>query len=112
MKYFGGCDVGSTYTKAVILDETGKMVADTTIKVYDHNHSVVVYEFYRRSDDSFYLKKNGEYTGFYVFKRGLYNDGGADTYSYGIWPAYEILTKAITNGINGVYEIPVESENT
>jgi predicted CoA-substrate-specific enzyme activase len=31
MKYFGGCDGGSTYTKAVILDETGKMVADTTI---------------------------------------------------------------------------------
>ena len=31
MKYFGGCDVGATYTKAVILDETGKMVADTTI---------------------------------------------------------------------------------
>ena len=26
MKFFGGCDVGSTYTKAVILDETGKMV--------------------------------------------------------------------------------------
>ena len=32
MKFFGGCDVGSTYTKAVILDETGKMVADTTIR--------------------------------------------------------------------------------
>ena len=32
MKYFGGCDVGSTYTKAVILDETGKMVADTPIR--------------------------------------------------------------------------------
>ena len=32
MKYFGGCDVGSTYTKAVILDENGKIVADTTIK--------------------------------------------------------------------------------
>ena len=27
MKYFGGCDVGSTYTKAVILDENGKMCA-------------------------------------------------------------------------------------
>ena len=26
MKYYGGCDVGSTYTKAVILDETGKVV--------------------------------------------------------------------------------------
>ena len=32
MKYFGGCDVGSTFTKAVILDETGKIVADTTIR--------------------------------------------------------------------------------
>ena len=32
MKYFGGCDVGSTYTKAVIIDETGKMVANTTVK--------------------------------------------------------------------------------
>ena len=32
MKYFGGCDVGSTYTKAVILDENGKIVADTTMK--------------------------------------------------------------------------------
>ena len=32
MKYFGGCDVGSTYTKAVILDEGGKIVAHTTIR--------------------------------------------------------------------------------
>lgn len=32
MKYFGGCDVGSTYTKAVILDETRKMVANTTLR--------------------------------------------------------------------------------
>ena len=32
MKYFGGCDVGSTYTKAVILDENGTIVADATIK--------------------------------------------------------------------------------
>ena len=32
MKYFGGCDVGSTYTKAVILDENGNIVADTTMK--------------------------------------------------------------------------------
>lgn len=32
MKYYGGCDVGSTYTKAVILDENGKICADTTIR--------------------------------------------------------------------------------
>ena len=32
MKYFGGCDVGSTYTKCVILDEKGEMVSDVTIR--------------------------------------------------------------------------------
>lgn len=32
MKYFGGCDSGSTYTKCVIIDESGKMVADVTLK--------------------------------------------------------------------------------
>ncbi|MDR2759245.1 MAG: acyl-CoA dehydratase activase [Spirochaetaceae bacterium] len=31
-KYFGGCDVGSTYTKAVILDEDGGIVAQTTLR--------------------------------------------------------------------------------
>ena len=30
MKFFGGCDVGSTYTKCVILDENGKIAANTT----------------------------------------------------------------------------------
>lgn len=31
-KFFGGCDVGSTYTKTVILDEEGKIVASNTLK--------------------------------------------------------------------------------
>ena len=31
-KYFGGCDVGSTYAKCVILDEEGKIVAHSTIR--------------------------------------------------------------------------------
>ena len=30
MKYFGGCDVGSTYTKCVILDENGNIAANVT----------------------------------------------------------------------------------
>ena len=30
MKYFGGCDVGSTYTKCVIIDENGKILAAVT----------------------------------------------------------------------------------
>ncbi len=32
MKYYGGCDSGSTYTKCVIIDETGKIVADVTLR--------------------------------------------------------------------------------
>lgn len=32
MKYYGGCDAGSTYTKCVILDENGKMCADVTTR--------------------------------------------------------------------------------
>ncbi len=32
MKYFCGCDVGSTYTKTVILDENGKIVASSNIR--------------------------------------------------------------------------------
>lgn len=32
MKYFGGCDVGSTYTKCVILNEAGEIAAAVTIR--------------------------------------------------------------------------------
>lgn len=32
MRFFAGCDVGSTYTKAVIVDEVGAIVADTTLR--------------------------------------------------------------------------------
>ena len=32
MKYFGGCDAGSTYTKCVILDETGRIAAHVTTR--------------------------------------------------------------------------------
>lgn len=32
MKYFGGCDVGSTYTKCVVIDESGKICSDLTIR--------------------------------------------------------------------------------
>ena len=32
MKYYGGCDSGSTYTKCVILDENGKMAANVTLR--------------------------------------------------------------------------------
>jgi len=31
-RYFGGCDVGSTYTKSVIIDENGEIVGNSIIK--------------------------------------------------------------------------------
>ncbi|MEG0894053.1 MAG: BadF/BadG/BcrA/BcrD ATPase family protein, partial [Oscillospiraceae bacterium] len=31
-KYFGGCDVGSTYGKCVILDENGTICGDATVR--------------------------------------------------------------------------------
>ena len=96
-------NIGGVEENAVIPEGSA---ANTTITVFDRNHSAVIYEFYKRNDTSFYVCKNGKYTKFYVYGRELYNDGGTDTYDYGLWPAYEILTKAITNNINGMYEIP------
>lgn len=32
MKYYGGCDSGSTYTKCVIIDEDGRIVSDVTLR--------------------------------------------------------------------------------
>ena len=32
MRYFGGCDAGSTYTKCVIIDENSKIVASVINK--------------------------------------------------------------------------------
>ncbi|MDE6516796.1 MAG: activase, partial [Acetatifactor sp.] len=32
MRYYGGCDAGSTYTKCVILDEAGHIAAHVTTR--------------------------------------------------------------------------------
>ena len=36
MRYFGGCDAGSTYTKCVILDEAGRIAASVTSRSRIH----------------------------------------------------------------------------
>lgn len=63
-------------------------------------------EFVERTSDSYHVFVNGEYSGFYVFDKVLFNNGGQDTYSYGVWEAYKLLNDAISNNINGVYDIP------
>jgi hypothetical protein len=99
-------NVGGVEENAFI---SSSAVPVTSIKIFDRNHSSVVYDFYRRNDESCYVCKDGQYTKFYVYNSELYNDGGTDTYNYGIWPAYEILTTAITNNLNGIYDIPSEN---
>lgn len=70
----------------------------------DKNYNTTVYAFYRRDDDSYYVFKNDEYMCFYVYATEIFKDGGADTYSYGYWKAYELLDEAIRNNTNGIYD--------
>ena len=79
--------------------------AELTLTFLDKNYVTTVYEFYQRDQDSYYVFKNGEYMNFYVYAAEIFNDGGSDTYSYGYWKAYELLNQAITDNINGIYDL-------
>lgn len=79
-----------------------------SLSFLDKSYVTTTYDFYTRDSDSFYVFKDGEYTNFYVYSRELFNDGGTDTYSYGCWKAYELLSEAISGNINGIYDMPKE----
>ena len=79
--------------------------AELTLTFLDKNYVTTVYEFYQRDQDSYYVFKNGEYMNFYVYATEIFNDGGSDTYSYGYWRAYELLNQAITDNMNGIYDL-------
>ena len=74
----------------------------------DTSFNSTVYDFYTRDNNSYYVFENGVYMNFYVYSVELFNNSGADTYKYGAWSAYELLSEAITNNKNGIYDIPVE----
>ena len=79
--------------------------AELTLTFIDKNYVTTVYEFYPKGTDSYYVFKNGEYMNFYVYATEIFNDGGSDTYSYGYWKAYELLNQAITDNMNGIYDL-------
>ena len=79
--------------------------AELTLTFIDKNYVTTVYEFYPKGTDSYYVFKNGEYMNFYVYATEIFNDGGTDTYSYGYWRAYELLNQAITDNMNGIYDL-------
>ena len=78
---------------------------ELSLTFIDKNYVTTVYEFYPKGTDSYYVFKNGEYMNFYVYATEIFNDGGSDTYSYGYWRAYELLNQAITDNMNGIYDL-------
>ena len=82
-----------------------KTTPDLTLTFQDKNYNQTVYEFCKRDDTSYYVYKDGEYMHFYVYAEEIFNDGGQDTYSYGFWKAYELLSRAITENMNGIYDL-------
>lgn len=98
----GGLDPDAVFNT----DSTPVMTLDYTTTNYE-NHTM---SFYQRSDSSYYVVIDGEYTKIFVYSKELFNDGGTDTYNYGVWAAYELLKTAIDENVNGVYDIPVTTE--
>ena len=98
-------NIGGIETNASVNTASGPVVSFAFL---DRTYVTTVYDFYTRDSDSYYVFKDGEYTGFYVYSRELFNDGGTDTYSYGCWRAYELLNEAISGNVNGIYDLPKE----
>ena len=76
-----------------------------TLAFIDKNYNTTTYEFYTRNSDTYYAFKDGEYLGFYVYAKELFYNAGSDTYNYGCWSAFELLNDAISNNVNGIYDI-------
>ena len=81
-----------------------------TLKYVTKHYETINLSFIQRDTDSYYVMVNDEYSSFYIYSRELFKDGGTDTYSYGAWAAYELAQEAIDNAINGMYDIPVDTE--
>ena len=103
---FACMEIGGIDADAVV--DTGSepvMILDYTTTQYE-THTI---SFYQRSDNSYYVVKDGEYMKIFVYAKALFNDGGTDTYDYGVWAAYELLKTSIDQNVNGVYDIPEEA---
>ena len=102
-----GIKIGGIEIKENINTSSGSVL---TLAFIDKNYKTTTYEFYARNSDSYYVCKDGEYLGFYVYAKELFYNAGTDTYNYGCWSAYELLNEAISNNINGIYDIQVTTE--
>lgn len=79
-----------------------------TLSITYTDHLFRKYDFVNRGTDSYYCFVDGVYTGYYVAASELYNDGGIDTYNYGVIGAYRLLTTAIEENVGGIYDLKVD----
>ena len=77
-----------------------------TLTFVTTDYKTIKIDFVPRNDSSYYVMMDDSYSYFYVSSDELFRDGGLDTYNYGVWPAYHLLDTAISENINGVYDIP------
>jgi len=104
---FACMEIGGIDIDAAVNTESSPVLKLDYITTNYENHTLA---FYQRSDNTYYVVKDGEYTKLFVYSKELFNNGGTDTYDYGVWAAYELLKTAIDENVNGVYDIPVTTE--
>lgn len=79
----------------------------STFSFIGKNYQTKTIDLVKRNNETYYVFADGNYTGFYVHDNALNRNGGPDTYSYGVWEAYKLLNTAISENMNGIYNIPV-----
>ncbi|MBR2524811.1 MAG: DUF4340 domain-containing protein [Clostridiales bacterium] len=77
-----------------------------TLTYITNDHKTIKVDFVPRTDNTYYVMINDTNSFFYVSSNELFLDGGADTYNYGVWPAFTLLDTAIRDNVNGIYDIP------
>ncbi len=71
------------------------------------DYRVIDISFIQRDNYSYFAFINGEYTGYYVYSDEFLKNGGTYLDNYGVWAAYELFNTAVSNSINGVYDVPL-----
>ncbi len=84
---------------------------DFSLRFFYKDYSLVDILFIQRDNYSYYVfihdvVSDHEYTGFFVFADELFKNSGTNLDSYGVWATYELFNTAVSESINGVYDIP------
>lgn len=97
--------VGMQYS-GVDTEADPELESELSYSIITNDYAIVDIDFVVRDDNSYYVFRDGEYTGFYVMASELFGYGADDPYGYGSWAAYELTVTAIENSVNGVYPLP------